>query len=84
MNVNPNRYIVEFDSERDAYIIDEPHRDPDLLPMIVIRRETLEAMSCNEASQFIGRSLIALTPELKEIFKDYFWTDGGHTPPKLV
>ena len=52
--------------------------------MIVIRRETLEAMSCKEAAQFIGQSLTSLTPELKEIFKDYFWTDGGHTPPKLV
>jgi len=52
--------------------------------MIVIRRETLEAMSLKEASQFIGTRLISLTPELKEMFKDYFWTDGGHTPPKLV
>lgn len=84
MNVNPNRYVVEFDRQRDPYIIDEPDRDPDLLPMIVIRRETLEAMSLKEASQFIGTRLITLTPELKEMFKDYFWTDGGHTPPKLV
>jgi len=84
MNAKPNRYIVEFDRERDAYIIDEPDRDPDLLPMIEIRRETLEAMSCKEAAQFIGIRLITLSPELKEIFKDYFWTDGGHTPPKLI
>jgi len=33
-------------------------------------------------AQFIGERLILLTPELKEIFKDYFWTNGGHTPPK--
>lgn len=82
MNAHPKRYVVEFDSERDAYVIDQPDRDPDLLPMIVIRRETLEAMSLKKASEFIGSRLILLTPELKEMFKDYLWTDDGHTPPK--
>lgn len=82
MNAQPNRYIVEFDGERDAYVVDQPDRDPDLLPMIVIRRETLEPMTLKEASEFIGSRLILLTPELKEMFKDYLWMNDGHTPPK--
>jgi len=82
MTVNPHRYVVEFDRERDAYVIDQPDRDPDLLPMIVIRRETLEAMTFKEASEFIGSRLVLLTPELRQVFKDYLWTNDGHTPPK--
>jgi hypothetical protein len=82
MNAHPNRYVVEFDSERDAYVIDQPDRDPDLLPMIVIRRDTLESMTLKEASEFIGSRLVLLTPELKEMFKDYLWTNDGQTPPK--
>lgn len=82
MNVNSNRFIVEFDKERDAYLIDHPDRDDDLLPLVVIRRETLEAMTLKEAAEFIGSRLILLTPDLKEIFKDYLWTNDGHTPPE--
>lgn len=81
MNVHSNRFIVEFDKELDAYLIIHPDNG-DLRPTIEIRRETLEAMSYKEAAQFIGERLILLTPDLKEIFKDYLWTNGGHTPPK--
>jgi hypothetical protein len=52
--------------------------------MVEIRRETLGGMSYTEAAKFIGERLILLTPDLKEIFKDYLWTDDGHTPPKLA
>lgn len=82
MNVYSNRLIVEFDSERDAYLIIHPNRD--IGTMVEIRRETLGGMSYTEAAKFIGERLILLTPDLKEIFKDYLWTDDGHTPPKLT
>jgi len=37
MRVNPHRFVAEFDNERDAYIIDQLERDPELLPLIVRR-----------------------------------------------
>jgi hypothetical protein len=83
MNVYSNRFIVEFDRERDAYLIVHPDHGHHS-PLIEIQRETLEAMSYKEAAQFIGERLILLTPDLKVMFEEYLWTNGGHTPPKLV
>jgi len=83
MNIALNRFEVEFDEIRDAYIIKDPNGDPDLLPLVVIRRATLSKMSLKEAAEFIGVSLITLTPAMRELFKDYLWTDEGKTPPKL-
>ena len=82
MNVFSERFVVEFDRERDACLIIHPDRERLDDPLIDISRETLEAMSYKQAAQFIGERLILLTPGLNEIFQDYLWTDGGHTPPK--
>jgi hypothetical protein len=77
------RLEVEFDEIRDAFVIRDPSDDPELLPSVVVRRETLLKMSLKEAAEFIGVRLISMTPATRELFKDYFWTDEGKTPPKL-
>ncbi len=83
MNLLSQKFIAEYDEHRDAYCIIHPDREQFEDPLIEIARETLESMTYAEASQFIGERLILLTPSLKEMFKDYLWTDDGHTPPKL-
>jgi hypothetical protein len=49
---------------------------------VEIRRETLEKMSFKEAAEFIRERLILLTPALREMFKDYLWTEDGQPPKK--
>lgn len=81
MNIFSNRFEVEFDEVRDAVLIRHPNRQEFPTPLIEIRRETLKEMSLKEASEFIGERLILLTPVLRELFKDYLWSDDGQ-PPK--
>jgi hypothetical protein len=80
MKILSNKLVAEFDGARDMYVIRHPGDDE--FALVEIRRETLEAMSYKEAAQFIGERFILLMPALKEIFKDYLWSEGGHEPPK--
>ena len=81
MNVLSNRLEVEYDDGRGAVLIRHPDRQHFQSPLVEIRRETLNEMSLKAAAEFIGERLILLTPALREIFKDYLWTEDGK-PPK--
>jgi hypothetical protein len=82
MNVFSSRFEVEFDDARGAVLIHHPDRQQFQTPLVEIRRETLEKMSFKEAAEFIGERLILLTPALREMFKDYLWTEDGQPPKK--
>jgi hypothetical protein len=81
MNILSNRLDVEYDHGRSAVLIRHPDRHQFPSPFVEIRRETLNEMSLKTAAEFIGERLILLNPALREIFKDYLWTEDGQ-PPK--
>lgn len=83
MNVFSDRFEVEFDEAHDAVLIRHPNRQEFPTPLIEIRRDTLAAMSLKESAEFLGERLILLMPSLRELFKDYLWSDDGQQPPKL-
>lgn len=82
MKVFSDRFEVEFDVERDAFLIRHPDSREFPSPLVEIRRDALEAMSLGQASQFIGERIILLMPRLRELFADYLWTDDGQPPKK--
>lgn len=81
MSVLFNKFEVEFNVQRDAVIINSPERAERRWSLIEIRRETLEKMSLKEAATFIGETFILLNPHLREMFKDYLWSEDGTVPP---
>jgi len=82
MNIFSNRFEVEFDEQRDAFVIRHPDARRFPTPLVEIRGDTLAGMSLQQASQFIGERLILLVPRLRERFADYLWTDDGQPPKK--
>lgn len=76
-----NKFTVEFDEQNRSLLIYNANKDWQM-HMTNIRWETLQSMSFAKASQFIGESLILRMPPLRELYRDYLWTDDGGTPPK--
>ena len=82
MNIFSSHFKVEYDEVHDAFLIWHPDHQHFLRPLIEIRRETLKDLSFNEASEFIGSRFILLMPALREMFRDYLWTEEGQPPKK--
>jgi hypothetical protein len=82
LNIFSNSFAIEYDEVRDAVLIWHPDRQLFPRPLVEIRNETLQGMSFDEASRFIGSRLLLLMPALREMFRDYLWTEDGQSPQK--
>ena len=82
MNVLSDQIHIEFDASRQGLAIRHANDSTSASPLIEIRCETLQAMSFDEATRFVGERIFLLMPSMREQFKDYLWTDDGNTPPK--
>jgi hypothetical protein len=82
MNVLSDQLHIEFDASRDCLAIRHATNAQSESPLIEVRCETLQAMSFDEATRFVGERILLLMPSMREQFKDYLWTDDGDTPPK--
>jgi hypothetical protein len=78
-----NLFEVEFSNERDAFLILHPDRERFTMPLVEVKRETLDKMSFEDASKFIGERLILLMPTLRKMFEDYLWSSDGQPPKKV-
>lgn len=80
-NVLSNKILVEFDEKEGKLVLSTIDSDSGK-HRLEIARDTLSSMSFVEASQFIGERLVLLNPHLRDIFKDYFWSEDGLPPKK--
>jgi hypothetical protein len=81
MNVLSNKIVVEFDEKGGKLVFSMIDSDT-AKNRLEIAKDTLLSMSFTEASQFIGERLVLLNPHLRNIYKDYFWSEDGLPPKK--
>ena len=77
-----DNFMVEYDKKKDALLIRHKNTQTYPTPLVEIKRDTLSTMTLSQASQFIGERLILLIPSLRDLFKDYLWSDEGDPPRK--
>lgn len=82
MNLFSNKYIVEYNDDRNEFIIDCYKKNDDCMPLVVVKIEALREMDFKQASEFLGERLILLIPALRELYSDYLWGDNGEPPKK--
>lgn len=65
-----NEFVVRWDTELASLLIAHPDAAKFPEALVQIRSQTLQGMSWQEASQFIGERLMLLMPELRERYLD--------------
>jgi hypothetical protein len=76
-----NYFEIEYSEADHVLKILHPKVKAKGLGGIEISDETLAVMSFSEASQFVGERLLLSIPAMREMFKDYLWTENGEKPP---
>ena len=61
-----SEFIVRWDEGLESLLVVHPDRLRFPQPHVQIRSSTLDPMSCQQASQFIGERLVLLIPALRE------------------
>ena len=65
-----DKFIVRWDPQLASLLVEHPDSVNFPQPLVQIRASTLEGMSWQEASQFIGERLVLLMPTLRERYVD--------------
>jgi len=65
-----NEFTVRWNEQIESLVIVHPDSAKFPLPLVQIPASTLEHMSWQEASQFIGERLVQLMPALRERYVD--------------
>lgn len=77
-----NSIQILFDSETRHLQYWHLDREKYPRPLLEISLDTLSDMSFSDAAKFIGERVLLRMPAMRELYKDYLWSDDGQTPPK--